>query len=324
MITNGRRLLPRCFQTLWIVLGSVGAALAVAQALRARTQHDEIEVREQAGNSVAEQRSGAHETAKNGRLDNRSRPDAPILRNIPAEDLDVTGQWTGFQEFWHCSSLIVKRDAGGPGRYRLLFVRDTDLGVWQVKRTAKLANGILTLNKPVREVGFAPTKSPNRALYAVRTTRGEFLLPAVNAESMRSVNDLMPGFAYQRSEKNAADDALNRVPMGSQFDESIEQFAELLTLAVRTKLKSVPLLFELSFGPACWLASTNYANSTPIAAVYEPLVRIALQGNGFYGRSLRLYANALSDSGRGFNGLLLMAMALIPDEVLPVDTYRSE
>jgi len=109
--------------------------------------------------------------------------------------------------------------------------------------------------------------------------------------------------------------------MGTGLDDAIERMAQVVPVIVRSELKSVPLLFELSFGPACWLATkTDFAQLKTIAAVYEPLIRIALHKKGLYGRSLRSYATALSAGDQGVHVLLLMAAALIPDEVLPVDT----
>src|SRR5258708_39768086 len=100
--------------------------------------------------------------------------------------------------------------------------------------------------------------------------------------------------------------------MGAGLEGGIELKKEPLPLAVRAKLRTLPLLYELSFGPACWLARTDYSNLKLAAAVYEPLVSTALTGKGWYGRSLRSYAKALSDCGHGIDGLLLMAFELIP------------
>jgi hypothetical protein len=141
---------------------------------------------------------------------------------------------------------------------------------------------------------------------------------------MKSADDLVPGFAYQRSKGDTSDAALERVAMGTWRDDAIEEITEIVPVIIRKHLKAVPLLFELSFGPACWLATkTDYLNLRAVAAVYEPLIHAALDNKGWHGRSLRSWSLALSDRGRGANDLVMMVLALIPDEVMGIDSSRD-
>jgi hypothetical protein len=77
-------------------------------------------------------------------------------------------------------------------------MRQTDLLDTEYFRSATFKNGVLNLNEPVQEFGIIGSKSPYRVLYAVRTSASEFLVPAVNAELLTSVEQLAPGFACRR------------------------------------------------------------------------------------------------------------------------------
>jgi len=123
---------------------------------------------------------------------------SPVVTEALARDIEIEGEWVCFQFFWGSRTLTVNRDADSAARYHVHIVQKLDLGDTEYQRTATFENGIITLNEPVREFGKKGSRSPYTILYVLHTGRGDFLLPSVNAEAMKSINELGPHVAYSR------------------------------------------------------------------------------------------------------------------------------
>ena len=130
--------------------------------------------------------------------------DNPVLKTILAPEMRITGLWWGvIRRGYEEHTLTIESDPDEKGAFRLKFYSWTDTaGASKAKRTGKLADGVITLNEPIK--GFGISKSPFSALYTVRADGKEFLLPSVNAEELKAVDDVKPRIAYQfqrRTEK---------------------------------------------------------------------------------------------------------------------------
>jgi hypothetical protein len=128
----------------------------------------------------------------------QTEDNGPLLERILAADADIAGEWKGFTlTGFDYSTLTITKDGEAAGRYKLHFVRRTDFGNWDEKRTATLAAGISKLNKPVDD--FGGTKEPYQMLYVVRANGTEYLLPDANAKQLKTVDQLKRPFAYERA-----------------------------------------------------------------------------------------------------------------------------
>lgn len=61
---------------------------------------------------------------------------------------------------------------------------------------------------------------------------------------------------------------------------------------------SPPVLYIASFGPVCWWASTNRMPGSAMNAamtIYQPLIQIALSGDGVFGQALIWWASLRGD-----------------------------
>jgi hypothetical protein len=128
----------------------------------------------------------------------RTGLDNPALTEMLEIKIDIAGVWDGYSSFFWVTRLIVKKDSEGPDQYRLTFEVRTDLLDRDYERTARFENGILTLDEPVSRLEFAGPTAPYSVLFAVRTDRGDFLVPSVTAGTVKTVDDLQPGLAYRR------------------------------------------------------------------------------------------------------------------------------
>jgi len=122
--------------------------------------------------------------------------DNPVLKTILAPDLRIVGKWKGVVRRGHEEHyLTIERDPDQNGSYRLKFYTWTEsAGPKTAKRTGTLADGTITLNDSIP--GFGVSKTPFRVLYTVQHDGKEFLLPAVNAEELKSADELNPRIAY--------------------------------------------------------------------------------------------------------------------------------
>ena len=79
----------------------------------------------------------------------------------------------------------------------------------------------------------------------------------------------------------------------------------------------VPLLYVMSFGPACWIES--YKESTYITYCHRPVMRIA-NGDGIVARSLVWYANLGTRRGTAWFTSLHEHLILFRSEPPPAKT----
>ena len=121
----------------------------------------------------------------------------PVLKNILIRGLRIEGRWIGvIRRGFEEHTLTIEKAPDETGDYRLKFYSWTDTGgTKKGARTGKLVDGVLTLNEPIE--GFGISKSPFNVLYSVRADGKEFLLPSVNAEELKAVDDVQPRIAYQ-------------------------------------------------------------------------------------------------------------------------------
>jgi len=130
--------------------------------------------------------------------------DNPVLKSILAPELRITGRWKGVvRRGYEEHHLTIEKDPDQKDAYRLKFYTWTDIaGARKAKRTGKLVDGRITLNEPIE--GFGISKSPFSVFYTVRADGKDYLLPSVNAEELKTVDDVKPRVAYQferRTEK---------------------------------------------------------------------------------------------------------------------------
>ena len=130
--------------------------------------------------------------------------DNPVLKTILAPEMRIAGKWIGvIRRGYEEHRLTIETNPDEKGSYRLKFYTWTDTaGAKKANRTGKLVDGMITLNDPIQ--GFGISKSPFSVLYTVRADGKEFLLPSVNAEELKTVDELKPRIAYQlqaRTEK---------------------------------------------------------------------------------------------------------------------------
>ncbi len=125
----------------------------------------------------------------------------PVVKKILNQDVKIAGEWRGSRRpLREGNVLTIEEEPGGNGSYRLEFSFWTDYSKPQrEKRTGKLANGIITLDKPVRKLGLA--RDAFDVLYTVRVDGKEFLLPSVHAEHLKSADELNPKIAYELHER---------------------------------------------------------------------------------------------------------------------------
>ena len=123
--------------------------------------------------------------------------DNPVLKTILAPDTRLDGRWIGvIRRGYEEHTVQIATDPKDEGAYRLKFYSWTDTaGVIKTNRTGKLVDGVLSLNEPLK--GFGISKSPFSVLYAVRVEGKDYLLPSVNAEELKTVEDVKPRIAYQ-------------------------------------------------------------------------------------------------------------------------------
>lgn len=124
--------------------------------------------------------------------------DNPIVRKLLAQNIDIAGEWENFSCFWGSRTLTIEGDADSAGAYHLHYTQRLDLGDLEYHRTAKFENGVVTLDEPVCEFGMKGSKSPYTILYVLQSDRGNFIIPSVNAETMKSPGELGQFFAYKR------------------------------------------------------------------------------------------------------------------------------
>jgi len=122
-----------------------------------------------------------------------------VVSDNPAQQIDVAGTWAGFRSSIWSTDLIVERDPETTNRYLVRFIRTTDLGDSESKRTAKFDDGILTLDRPApRNFEILGPRGEYFDLFVVSTDYGDFLVPAMNAGTTERNPDLRPGLAYRR------------------------------------------------------------------------------------------------------------------------------
>jgi hypothetical protein len=122
----------------------------------------------------------------------------PIIRDNLAGEIEIAGVWAGFESFFWVTGVIVERDFESPDVLHITFEKNTDLGDAEYERIASFENGIVTLDEPVSRIELKGSRAPYTVLYAVHTDRGDFLVPSVNAATIKSSADLRPGTAYRR------------------------------------------------------------------------------------------------------------------------------
>ena len=122
----------------------------------------------------------------------------PVARSLIAKSAQIVGNWSGrFLSGFDYSDLAIKRL--DDGTYECLFRRRTDFGNFQAKRVGKLADGILTLDKPVDAASFFDTF---RALCVVRVRAQLALVPLENAEKLKQGEPFDRETGYLRGTKN--------------------------------------------------------------------------------------------------------------------------
>ncbi|HEY2251107.1 MAG TPA: hypothetical protein VGH74_08605, partial [Planctomycetaceae bacterium] len=120
-----------------------------------------------------------------------------VLKSILSPDIKITGRWTGvIRRGFEEHTLTVDTEPDDKEAYRLKFYSWTDTaGVVKTQRKAKLLDGVISFDEPIK--GFGISKAPFRVLYAVRADGKDFLLPAANADELKTVEDVTPRIAYQ-------------------------------------------------------------------------------------------------------------------------------
>jgi hypothetical protein len=101
-------------------------------------------------------------------------PEHDVLphNTVGVQDMDVTGKWT---YRWR---TVFEIDSRADGGYTVKFVSSHRCTHCELQRTATYDQGVLTLDRPVKEVpGPAYQK-----LYTVRIDGEDFLLPAARSE----------------------------------------------------------------------------------------------------------------------------------------------
>jgi len=123
--------------------------------------------------------------------------DNPVVKSILAPDTRLDGRWIGvIRRGYEEHTVQIATDPKEEGAYRLKFYSWTDTaGVIKTNRTGKFLNGVLSLNEPIK--GFGISKAPFSVIYALRVEGKDYLLPSVNAEELKTVDDLKPRIAYQ-------------------------------------------------------------------------------------------------------------------------------
>ena len=129
-----------------------------------------------------------------------------VARSIIVNELDLLGEWDGDPGIAMRAFVYISQGDSSDGTFQVDFVVYSETRSEAVVRLAKFENGILRLNEPVEDkegtVGYnwgICSELPFSALLAVHTDRGDFLVPATHAAVMKTVDELKPGFAYQRT-----------------------------------------------------------------------------------------------------------------------------
>lgn len=64
---------------------------------------------------------------------------------------------------------------------------------------------------------------------------------------------------------------------------------------VKLTAVALPMLYVLSFGPACWISSRTGRGANTVTAVYQPVFNIWWNGPRGIGRAVEWYARILSE-----------------------------
>jgi len=123
--------------------------------------------------------------------------DNAVLKKILSSDVEIIGEWGGSRlPRYERNVLWITPEPNKEGSYSLEFYFWMDKGGGKTeRRTGTLAGGILTLDKPVKEIGLA--RDSYDVLYAVRVDGKTFLLPSPHAGDLKSADELRPRIAYQ-------------------------------------------------------------------------------------------------------------------------------
>ncbi len=137
------------------------------------------------------------------------------VREILAKDFDPLGEWDGDPLLCRGAGqrvppeeavrahadihIIQDPDFRSRGMFQVDFIVESRVRAVAVVRFANFKDGVLTLDEPIDVEWGVHSELPFSALLAVRTDRGEFLVPVSNAATMTTVDELKPGFAYKRA-----------------------------------------------------------------------------------------------------------------------------
>jgi hypothetical protein len=143
--------------------------------------------------------------ALSGNGEEQSAIENPVVREILVKDLELVGEWDGDSATAIRAvadiHINVNTEYASRGTFQVDFLIETKSQMTAVVRFANFKNGILTLDEPIDDKRGVDTDLPFSVLLAVRTDRGEFLIPAGNAAVMKTIDELKPGFAYRRISK---------------------------------------------------------------------------------------------------------------------------
>jgi hypothetical protein len=98
---------------------------------------------------------------------------------IRSQGIDIVGTWRS-EPFRGNSSIEIGHP--GSGEYGVTFSDGGCLGWWRLHRLGRYANGVLTLNAPVREYGVYTYQR----LYMVRVGETDYLVPDARIEQFES------------------------------------------------------------------------------------------------------------------------------------------
>ena len=129
--------------------------------------------------------------------------DNAILKSILSPQMRIEGRWNGvIRRGYEEHMVTIDADPDQKGSYRLKFYSWTDIaGASKANRKGTVADGVISLNEPIK--GFGISKDSFGVLYAVRADGKDYLLPAVNAADLKTVEEIKPRIAYQFQRRTA-------------------------------------------------------------------------------------------------------------------------